>query len=45
MSQGHLAEIQQLLRIESEAIAQTATRLDQVQVERVVELLAQCKGR
>jgi arabinose-5-phosphate isomerase len=45
MSQGHLAEIQQLLRIESEAIAQTATRLDQVQVERVVELLAQCKGK
>ncbi|HET9714244.1 MAG TPA: KpsF/GutQ family sugar-phosphate isomerase [Pyrinomonadaceae bacterium] len=45
MSQGHLAEIQQLLRIESEAIAQTATRLDQEQVERVVELLAQCKGK
>ena len=45
MSQGHLAEIQQVLRIESEAIAQTATRLDQAQVERVVELLAQCKGK
>jgi arabinose-5-phosphate isomerase len=45
MSQGHLAEIQQLLRIESEAIAQTATRLDQQQVERVVELLAQCTGK
>jgi arabinose-5-phosphate isomerase len=45
MSQGHLAEIQQLLRIESEAIAQTATRLDQAQVEHVVELLAQCKGK
>jgi len=45
MSQGHLAEIQQLLRIESEAIAQTATRLDQEQVERVVELLAQCRGK
>ncbi|HEU4869654.1 MAG TPA: SIS domain-containing protein, partial [Pyrinomonadaceae bacterium] len=45
MSQGHLAEIQQMLRIESEAIAQTATRLDQAQVERVVELLAQCKGK
>ena len=45
MSQGHLAEIQQLLRIESEAIAQTAMRLDESQVERVVELLAQCKGK
>ena len=38
MSQGHLADIQQLLRIESDAIAQTATRLDGAQVERVVEL-------
>jgi len=45
MSQRHLAEIQEVLRIESEAIAQTATRLDQEQVERVVELLAQCKGK
>jgi arabinose-5-phosphate isomerase len=44
MSHGHLADIQQLLRIESDAIAQTATRLDEAQVERVVELLATCKG-
>lgn len=45
MSQGHLADIQQLLRIESDAIAQTATRLDGAQVERVVELLAKCGGK
>ncbi|HJP92591.1 MAG TPA: KpsF/GutQ family sugar-phosphate isomerase [Pyrinomonadaceae bacterium] len=45
MNQNHLADIQQLLRIESDAIAQTATRLDETQVERVVELLANCKGK
>ena len=45
MTQTHLEDIQQLLRIESDAIAQTATRLDQAQVERVIELLATCKGK
>src|ERR1700741_2562110 len=45
MTQDHLSEIQQLLRIESEAIAQTAKRLDRDQVEQVVELLANCKGK
>ena len=45
MNQNHLTDIQQLLRIESEAIAQTAIRLDATQVERVVELLAKCKGK
>jgi len=45
MTHSHLADIQQLLRIESDAIAQTATRLDPLQVERVVELLATCKGK
>lgn len=45
MSQDHLAEIQQLLRIESDAIAQTATRLDGAEVDRVVELVANCKGK
>ncbi len=45
MTQDHLADIQQLLRIESEAIAQTATRLDGAQASRVVELLANCKGK
>jgi arabinose-5-phosphate isomerase len=45
MTQNHLAEIQQLLRIESDAIAKTATRLDEAEVERVVDLLAKCKGK
>ena len=45
MTRNHLADIQQLLRIESDAIAQTATRLDPVQVDRVVELLAKCEGK
>ena len=45
MTKTHLAEIQNLLRIESDAIAQTATRLDRAQVERVVDLLAECKGK
>jgi len=45
MTQDHLADIQQLLRIESDAIAQTATRLDGAQVAHVVDLLANCKGK
>lgn len=45
MTQSHLADIQQMLRIESDAIAQTATRLDPAQVERIVDLLAACKGK
>ena len=45
MTQNHLADIQQLLRIESDAIAKTATRLNQSEVERVVDLLASCKGK
>jgi arabinose-5-phosphate isomerase len=45
MTQDHLADIQQLLRIESDAIAQTATRLDRAQVEQVVELLKNCGGK
>lgn len=45
MTKTHLAEVQNLLRIESDAIAQTATRLDPASVERVVDLLAQCAGK
>ncbi len=44
-SKPHFAEVVNLLHLESEAIAQTATRLDQHQVERVIELLAGCKGK
>lgn len=45
MTKTHLSEVQNLLRIESDAIAQTATRLDPASVERVVDLLAECKGK
>ena len=45
MTKTHLAEVRNLLRIESDAIAQTATRLDAAAVERVVNLLAQCEGK
>ena len=44
MTKNHLSDVQELLRLESNAIAQTATRLDQAQVERVVDLIAGCKG-
>ena len=39
-----LAEVQGFLRLESEAIAQTAARLQRDEIERVVSLLAACKG-
>src|SRR6185437_4937662 len=45
MTRDHLADMQQVLRIESDAIAQTANRLDPEQAGRVVELLAACKGK
>jgi arabinose-5-phosphate isomerase len=44
-SKPHFAEVLNLLHLESKAIAQTATRLDQDQVERGIELLAGCKGK
>jgi arabinose-5-phosphate isomerase len=45
MTPDHLADIQQLLKIESDAIAQTATRLDRSHVDLVVELVANCNGK
>ncbi len=42
---NYFSEVQGFLRLESEAIAQTATRLKQDQIERVVQLLAGCKGK
>jgi arabinose-5-phosphate isomerase len=41
----YFADVQGFLRLESEAIAQTATRLKQDEIERVVQLLAECKGK
>ena len=45
MIETHLTEVQNLLRIEADAIAQTATRLDAAAIERVVNLLACCEGK
>ena len=45
MTKNHLSDVQELLRLESNAIAQTATRLEAEQVERVVDLIAGCKGK
>lgn len=42
---NYFAEVQGFLRLESEAIAQTATRLERNQIQRVVELLVACKGK
>ena len=42
---NHFAEVQGFLRLESEAIAQTATRLKPDEIARVVQLLAGCKGK
>lgn len=45
MTKNHLADVQDLLRLESNAIAQTASRLEAAQVERVVDLIAGCTGK
>jgi len=45
MTTNYFADVRELLKLESNAIAQTADRLDPSQVERVVDLLAKCKGK
>lgn len=45
MTTDHFREVQNILRIESEAIAKTALRLDGEAVQRVVQLIAACKGK
>ena len=42
---NYFAEVQGFLRLESEALAQTARRLQRDEIERVVQLLAACKGK
>src|SRR2546429_3971420 len=41
----YFAEVQGFLRLEAEAIAQTAIRLKPDEIELVVDLLAACKGK
>ena len=45
MTTNYFADVQELLKLESDAIAQTASRLDKSQVESVVTLLAECRGK
>ncbi len=41
----YFAEVQSILRLEAEAVAQTATRLQPAEIARVVQLLARCVGK
>jgi len=45
MTTNYFADVRELLKVESDAIAQTANRLDRTQVEKVIELLANCSGK
>ena len=45
MTTNYFADVRELLKVESDAIAQTANRLDPAQVEKVIELLANCSGK
>jgi len=45
MTTNYFAEVRELLKLESNAIAQSADRLDPSQVELVVDLLAKCRGK
>ena len=42
---SYFSQIVELLRLESEAIAQTARRLKRTEVERAIKLLAECRGK
>ena len=42
---NHFAAVQGFLRLEAEALSQTATRLNADEIERVVQLLAGCQGK
>jgi arabinose-5-phosphate isomerase len=43
--QDYFAGVQDVLRLEAEAIARTATRLKADEVTRIIDLLAACKGK
>src|SRR6266699_1077398 len=46
MSEGsHFSQVVELLRAEADAIGKTAARLRQDQVDRVIEMLANCSGK
>lgn len=43
--ENYFSQVCDLLRLESEAIAQTAARLERETVERAIEILAACRGK
>ena len=45
MSSTHHKQVVEIMRMEAEAVACTARRLDPAEVERAVELLASCRGK
>lgn len=45
MERGYFAQVQELLRMEAEAVERAAARLDAEAVERAVGLLAACRGK
>jgi arabinose-5-phosphate isomerase len=45
VAETYFAQVRNFLNIESEAIAQAADRLNQRQIERVIELLKDCRGK
>ena len=45
MSESHFEQVVGLLRMESEAVACAASRLERAEVERAVGLLASCRGK
>lgn len=45
MDTNNFLEVQSLLRLEADAIARTASRLDGTQVERVIDMIARCAGK
>lgn len=44
-SEDYLSDVVDLLHLESDAIARTATRLDEAQVRKVITLLTACRGK
>ena len=44
-NKSHFSQVVDVLRLESQAIADTAARLNAADVERVVDLLVSCKGK
>jgi arabinose-5-phosphate isomerase len=44
-TRNHFDDVLSFLRLESEAISQTAKRLNQEQIGRIVQLLSDCKGK